>query len=155
MGAIHATPEVIMVRFLLTSLAFLPLVGCVVSIQETPTKSVDPPPAEVAPYIEWADAGCYWSSYDGDFVWWFEADVLDGNGIFDVDAVYADVLDWNGNWIDSFELFRDGSDPILWYSDWLELSTWLDCRYNDYLVEFVAYDALGAMDTVDVIPLTY
>ena len=95
------------------------------------------------------------SAVDRDFVWWCEADVFDANGFEDGSAVYADVLDWDGQFVDSFELYQNLDDKIVWGSAWFELSTWLDCRYPDYIVEFLAYDWLGGVDVLDVTPLVY
>jgi len=145
-----------MLRLISTLPILLLSLGCVVTVHDSDPDPVPPlPPAEEAPFIEWADAGCYWSAVDRDFVWWFEADVFDANGFEDVSAVYADVLDWDGQFVDSFELYQNLDDKIVWGSDWFELSTWLDCRYPDYIVEFLAYDWLGGVDVLDVTPLVY
>jgi len=112
---------------------------------------IDPGPVNLPPYITWAEAGCYWDGYGGDYVWYFEADVDDPDGPGDVIAVYADVYDdWSGDWIDGFELYW--YDGITWFSDWWESSTWLDCSYPYNVVEFSAYDVYEAYDAVDVVP---
>ena len=147
-----------MKRLISTLPIFMATMACEVTVHEHDhDEYVVPvqPIVEEAPFIEWADAGCFWSSFEGDFLWWFQADVFDANGFEDVSAVYADVLDWNGQWVDSFELYQDYNQQLTWYSDWRELSTWLDCRYPDYLIEFVAYDWLGGVDAIDVVPATY
>jgi hypothetical protein len=139
-----------------TLFAFLFFTGCVVTVQDDNHHEPAPlPPVEEAPFIEWADAGCEWSPYDGDFSWWFEADVFDSNGLDDVASVYADVMDWEGHWVDSFALAQDLGHGLMWSAEWLERSTWLDCRYSYYTVEFLAYDWLGGIDVLAVIPLTY
>ncbi len=98
--------------------------------------------ADYAPYVDWADASCYWDRYYDDNVWWFEADVYDENGKGDIEAVYADVYDgWTGEWVDAFELYPDGG--AVWFSAWQERSTYLDCAYYDYIVDFVAVDSSG------------
>ena len=148
-----------MTRSLLTALTILPLsTACTITVDDTgtshghthnPTTSY----SESAPFIEWADSGCYWDSYYGDYIWWFEADVTDADGMFDVAEVYADVYDdyW-GEWVDTFELLQESPNPDNWFSDWMQFSTWLDCGYTGYTVEFVAYDFDDNMDVLDVIP---
>lgn len=107
-----------------------------------------------APYIEWAEAGCAWDGYYRDTIWYFEAGVSDADGAGDVMEVWADVYDErSGAWIDGFELFPAGG--TYWFSDWLQASTWLDCTYPWYVVEFVAYDYHGAEDWLTVVPWTY
>ncbi|MBN1336136.1 MAG: hypothetical protein JXB39_09260 [Deltaproteobacteria bacterium] len=136
-------------RILLAAFAAL-FAGCIVYDSDVR----DPPPPNQPPYIAWAEAGCYWDGYGGDYVWYFEADVDDPNGAGDVIAVYADVYDdWSGEWIDGFELYW--YDGITWFSDWWESSTWLDCYYAYNVVEFTAYDYFEAVDVVDVYPYVY
>ena len=107
-----------------------------------------------SPDIYWADSGCYWDNYNYDDIWWFEADVDDGNGVFDVVAVYADVYDaYSGVWADSFELYPT-NDPYIWFSDWLGSSTYVDCNYGGYLVDIVAYDMVDAFDVYTLAPGT-
>jgi len=135
-----------MTRTFLAALAALST-GCIV----VDADRHDPPPANLPPYISWADAGCYWDPYGGDYVWSFEAEVDDPDGALDVSIVYADVYDdWTGEWIDGFELYP--VEGITWYSDWWQVSTWLDCSYPYNVVEFVAYDVFDAWDAVDVYP---
>lgn len=108
-------------------------------------------PVNVAPVVQWADASCYWDEGYRDDVWWFEADVTDGNGLDDVVAVYADVYDgYTLEWVDAFELYYDGGHTF--YSAWQGDSTYLDCGYYDYLVDFVAEDIVGEGEvyTVDL-----
>jgi hypothetical protein len=95
-----------------------------------------------APLVEWADASCYWDEYYRDDVWWFEADIVDADGLDDVVAVYADVYDgFDGAWVDAFELYYDGGNT--WYSAWQGHSTYLDCGYYDYIVDFTPEDVVG------------
>jgi len=108
-----------------------------------------------SPEILWAEAGCYWDNANVDDIWYFETDVDDPDGVFDITAVWADVYDeWDGTLVESFELFST-DDPYVWFSDWLGSSTWLDCFYQDYTVDIVAYDALDAIDWLTIVPSTY
>ncbi|MCK6506409.1 hypothetical protein L6R53_24050 [Myxococcota bacterium] len=122
--------------------------GCIVYEDPGPPA---PGPGNYAPFVEWADAGCYWDGYYADHIWYFEADVTDPDGALDVVAVYADVYDSRGEWVDSFELFPT-QDPVYWFSDWLGSSTWLDCGYRGYLVDIVAYDSFDAVDVLTITP---
>ena len=90
-----------MKRLISTLPIFIFATACDVTVYEHEDVYVEPvhTVVEEAPFIEWADAGCFWSSAERDFVWWFEADVFDANGFEDVSAVYADVLDWDGVWV--------------------------------------------------------
>lgn len=100
------------------------------------------PVKDFVPTVTWADASCYWDPPTGDFVWWFEADVGDGNGNGDVEAVFADVYDqYNGEWADAFELNWDGGNTF--FSSWQGRSTKLDCEYYQYVVDFTAVDSSG------------
>jgi hypothetical protein len=155
---LHSPGRVLLVSTLAT--------GCVFVDGEPPPETVvvttDPMVYEevvvienAAPYILMADAGCYWEPAYRDELWYFEADVDDADSPFDVVAVYADVYDdFTGEWVDSFELFPT-DDPYFWVSDWMGSSTWLDCHYGGYVVDFVAYDSFDAMDIVSVYPWTY
>ena len=103
------------------------------------------PPAEdnVAASVDWADASCYWDDRSNDDIWWFEADISDNNGLDDMAGVYADVYDaTSGEWVDAFELYYDGGQT--WTSSWQGRSTYLDCDYYNYIVDFVAEDTVGA-----------
>jgi hypothetical protein len=126
-----------------TVLAVLPLflsTGCLVYSGGGHGKQSSP--KNEAPLVEWADASCYWDEAYRDDVWWFEADVADADGLGDVVAVYADVYDgFSGEWVDAFELFYDGGNT--WYSAWQGRSTYLDCGYYDYIVDFVPEDVVG------------
>ena len=62
--------------------------------------------------------------------------------------------EWDGTLVESFELFST-DDPYVWFSDWLGSSTWLDCFYQDYTVDIVAYDVLDAIDWLTIVPNTY
>lgn len=132
----------------LTVLALAPLAACIV--YETPSgEPVNPPP-----YFTYADAGCYADDVYRDFVWYFDVDAQDAAGDWDVVEVYADVFDtWDGAWIDGFELFHEQGPT--WYSAWVGSSTWLDCRYDGYVVDFTAVDSLGQIDVVSVVPVTW
>jgi hypothetical protein len=131
----------------LFALATLP--GCFVYAD-----SDAPGPRNTAPYFTYAEAGCYPDDYYHDFVWYFDADVQDGEGANDVSEVYADVFDsWTGEWVDGFELYPEGG--VIWYSAWVGSSTWLDCTYAGYEVDFTAVDIFGATDVVTVIPATW
>ncbi len=99
-------------------------------------------PKNYAPVIDVADASCYWDDYYADDVWWFQADVTDPNGLDDITGVYADVYDGQtGEWVDAFELYYDQGDTF--YSAWQGRSTYLDCGYYDYLVDFTPEDTAG------------
>jgi hypothetical protein len=129
------------------ALAVLP--GCFVYADE-PAR----PPLNASPLITYADAGCEPDDYYHDFVWYFDADVDDADGPADVDQVYVDVYDsYDGTWVDGFDLYPD--QGITWYSDWVGSSTYLDCTYPDYVVDFTAVDIFGATDVVSVDPLTW
>ncbi len=88
-------------------------------------------------------------------MWWFDTEVFDDNGRNDIVAVYADVYGPQGNVIDSFELYNETPNPDEWFSDWLQWSTYLDCYYGGYEVDFVAYDVHDAVDVYTVYPATY
>ncbi|MED5369890.1 MAG: hypothetical protein VX899_02640 [Myxococcota bacterium] len=140
---------------LLTALAALSLAsGCVV-YNDNDGPDRDPVYVNYTPTIAWADSGCYWDDYNQDFIWWFEAEVYDDNGRTDLTGVYADIYDPYGNFIDSFELYRETPDPDIWFSDWLQYSTNVDCYYGGYQVDFIAYDTYEDWDVVTVIPQTY
>lgn len=113
--------------------------GCYVSVHDDYGSA---PAKDTAPKVTWADASCYWDEGYHDFVWWFQADVADGNGAGDVEAVYADVYDhYNGEWVDAFELYFDGGNTF--FSSWQGRSTYLDCEYYNYVVDFTAVDSAG------------
>lgn len=138
----------------------LPLAACTVTLDDTSGHGHGHTPNTVvdygsSPFIEWADSGCYWDSAYGDYIWWFEADVTDADGLYDVAEVVVDVYDdyW-GEWVETFELLQESPNPDNWFSDWMEYSTWLDCGYSGYTVAFTAYDFDDNMDVVDVIPYT-
>ena len=133
----------------LLALAAASFSGCVVY-----TDAPSHPPVNAAPTILWADAGCYFDTVLRDEVWYFEADADDPNGVLDVTAVYADVYDSrNGQWIETFELFPT-ADPYVWYSDWLGSTTRLDCFYDGYEVDIVAYDSFDDDDIFSLYPDT-
>jgi hypothetical protein len=110
-----------------------------------------PAPVDTAPYITYADAGCYWDDYYRDYVWYFDVDVEDVEGAKDVVAVYADVYDeWDGSWVDGFDLYYEGG--VTWYSAWVGHTTYLDCGYPDYVVDITAVDSWNDADVVSVYP---
>jgi hypothetical protein len=112
------------------------------------------PVRNAAPFISYADAGCYPDDYYHDFVWYFDSDVEDADGANDVSEVYADVYDdWTGEWVDGFELYPEAG--ITWYSSWVGASTYLDCTYSGYVVDISAVDIFGATDVVSVVPATW
>lgn len=126
--------------------------GCIVVADDNDPA---PRPVNVAPYVNWADAGCYYDSYYNDFIWWFETEVWDDNGAQDVVAVYADVYDARGTFVETFQLFPEGPTPQIWFSDWLQYSTYLDCYYSGYQIDIVAYDSFDAYDAVTIRPATF
>ena len=104
------------------------------------------------PVITAAEAGCYWDASYNDYIWYFQASADDPDGVYDVVDMWADVYDnTSGAWVDSFELYAT-SDAYTWYSDWLGSTTYLDCNYMNYFVEFTAYDSYNATAVVDVTP---
>ena len=108
-----------------------------------------------APEILEAEAGCYFDRGYGDDIWYFDAYVDDLDGLHDVTQVWADVYDeFDGQLVESFELYSD-SAGMLWFSDWLGGTTYLDCFYDNYTVDIVAYDSWDAMDYVTIVPYTY
>jgi hypothetical protein len=133
----------------LLSLALIPLTACY----------IDPYPGDGGggpynspPYITWADAGCWWDGQSRDYIWSFEADATDPDGVYDVVDVYADVYDAANVWQDGFDLYPDDYEPSFWYSDWYESSTWLYCSYPGYVVDITAVDSYGDYDIVSVYP---
>lgn len=131
--------------------------GCVIYTDDDDNDYTPPPQQDVnyAPLIGFAEAGCYWDNYNGDFIWYFDSHVFDDDGWRDIRSVHADVYDAYGDWVDSFELYRETPDPDVWFSDWLQYSTYLDCYYGGYTVDFVAYDQYEAYDIVSTQPYTY
>lgn len=131
--------------------------GCIVYDSDYDPDPYNPPvDYNYAPEIIDAEAGVFWDNYYYDDIWYFEADVDDFDGPYDVVAVWADVYDeyYGAEYIESFELFPT-NDPYIWYSDWLGSSTWLDPFYDGYTVDFVAYDAYDEMDVFTVWAYTY
>ncbi|MFT5685356.1 MAG: hypothetical protein ACI8RZ_006307 [Myxococcota bacterium] len=136
-------------------LAAMTTSGCVVYSDGGGGGGYVEPVPNATPYINWANAGCYYDGSFNDDIWYFEADVDDANGVNDVTAVYADVYDVRtGQWVETFELFPT-NDPYIWFSDWLGQSTYLDCNYGGYEVEIVAYDIFDAYDVLSLAPATY
>jgi hypothetical protein len=123
--------------------------GCIF-IDGTSVSGTDNTPND-SPTIAYADAGCWYDSFEQDYVWWFEADVYDDDGAWDIDEVYADVFDTrNSSWVDSFALST--WNDITFSADWAETWTNLTCGYGDYEVDFVAYDAWDAYDVYTIVP---
>lgn len=139
----------------LLALAGLALSGCVVYSSGGAGGAGGGSAFNYSPYINWADAGCYYDAAYQDDIWYFQAEVSDGDGPLDVVEVYADIYDsFTGQWIESFELYPT-DDPYVWFSDWLQYSTYLDCMYRGYEVDLVAYDSFQAYDILTVLPATY
>ncbi len=142
-------------RLATAALAVFLLPACVVYIEDDndSPSPLETPTENVAPEIEEAAAGCYWSPAYKDYIWWFEAVIWDPNGHRDVDVVYADVYEFDsGEWVDSFELYDETNDPMVWFSDWLEDSTWLDCSRGDYFVDITVFDGDDLYDFTQVLP---
>ena len=127
------------------ALALPALSGCVISVEE-------PAPKNYSPRIEYAESGCYWDSFNRDYIWYFEADVNDPDGPYDVVEVWADVFDARGDYLESFRLFRETQYADVWFSDWLQSYSYLDCAWRDYSVDLVAYDSLGQIDQITTLP---
>jgi hypothetical protein len=137
---------------LLLSAALLASACVVYTDDKDPFPEPDPTPANYAPYVLSAEAGCYWDPSYRDYVWTFDADVDDPNGWGDVFEVWADVYDdTTGAWVDSFYL--NPVDEFYWSSAWLQASTWLDAAFPYYVIDFVPYDYSGASSVASVLPL--
>lgn len=99
------------------------------------------------PYIAWAEASCAYDARYGDWVWIFDAEVLDSEGpVRFVDVHVYD--DWSGTWADSFPL-DPTRDPYVWTSAWTQFSTRLYCG-DPYIIDFVAEDHFRAKDVYTV-----
>lgn len=108
-----------------------------------------------SPEVLDAEAGCYYDDYYADDIWYFDALVDDLDGAGDITQVWADVYDeYDGQLVESFELYRS-NESMVWFSDWIGSSTYLDCFYSGYSVDIVAYDTFEDMDYITVIPYTY
>ncbi len=126
--------------------ALLSLNACIVYDSDSA-----PAPVNYAPDINWAESGCFWDNVAYDWVWYFDADVTDPDGLGDVVDVYADVFDdYTGRLVDSFLLSDFGGG--FWSTEWLQYQTYLDCSNGWYVVDFVAYDHYDAVDTYAVYP---
>lgn len=126
--------------------------GCAIYTDSPDVVHVEKESYNYAPEAYLVEAGCYWDSYYGDYVWYFDAEVDDPNGWGDVMEVWADVYDeYTGEWIDSFYL--EPMDEFYWTSAWLQGSTWLDYYYPYYVVDFVPYDYAGAYSITSVYPV--
>jgi len=147
-------------KWITATLALVAMQGCTVYSYDTydePTYVHEDPVVvyNYAPVVLDAYAGVYWDDHYWDDVWYFEAVVDDGDGPYDVVAVWADVYDeWNGALVESFELYPT-ADPYVWYSDWLGHSTWLDPFYRNYSVDVTVYDMYEDSDTMTVWAYTY
>jgi hypothetical protein len=131
----------------LFALALAPLAGCIVYDDTDGPRG----PVNYAPFVESAVAGCYWDPGYQDHIWYFESVVSDPDGALDVVAVYADVYDARGDLVDTFDVLPT-QDPVLWFSDWLGSSTWVDCGYPHYTVDIVAYDSFDEWDVLTIVP---
>jgi hypothetical protein len=144
-------------KLITLGLALLSTTGCIIYTDDEPNR-IDPTIdiyVNSQPFVLWGDAGCYYDRSFRDDIWYFEAEVDDFDGPLDVISVWADVYDeWDGSWVESFELFPT-NDPYMWYSDWLGSSTFLDCYYNNYTVDIVAYDSFDEYDYTTVWARTY
>ena len=145
------------IAFILTGL--ITATGCVISVEDDTRRDRHPEVAvvyNVAPTVWDGEAGCYWDSYYGDDIWYFEADVDDADGPGDIVSVWADVYDegHGGAYVESFELYPT-NDPYIWFSDWMGSSTWLDCWYGGYTVDLIAYDSFDDYDYLTVWADTY
>ncbi|MCA9518964.1 MAG: hypothetical protein KC635_28710 [Myxococcales bacterium] len=106
------------------------------------------------PRIRSADAGCFTDA--GFDYWYFEADVTDPNGYLDVVAVDVHIYDERagGELVTQFGL-NPTEDPAIWYAEVPDQQQGLDCFYNGFSVDFVAYDSLDLDDAVTIVPATY
>jgi hypothetical protein len=130
-----------------------PLAAALLAAPACVIYDTDGPPVarNSAPFFTYADAACGWDDYYRDDVWFFEADVDDYDGPADVVAVYADVYDdYTGEWVDGFELYPEAG--ITWSSAWVGSSTYLECGYPDYVVDFTAYDTFDMTAVTSVYP---
>lgn len=140
-----------MTRIALALLVALP--ACVV-VGDGPAPAPEPY-VNYAPVVNYAEAGCYWDGGYADYIWYFDAQVDDPNGVYDIASVWADVYDGpSGAWVDSFELYPT-NDAHEWFSDWLGSSTYLNCGYPNYEVDVVVYDTTDTYGVVTVIPYIY
>ena len=142
-------------RFLMTLGIATLTTGCIVVESDYDTGYDEPVVLNYAPEVLFAEAGCYWDNSYRDDIWYFEAEVTDMDGAYDLTQVWADVYDeWDGTLVESFELYPT-EVPGLWFSDWLGSTTWLDCFYQDYTVDFIAYDTFEDVGYSTVVPYTY
>ena len=126
-----------MTRFAVALLAALP--ACVVYDTDHVVVEEPAPYVNYAPVINYAEAGCYWDGYYGDYIWYFTGDFDDPNGVYDVVSAWADVYDGpTGAWV-----------------DWLGSSTYVDCNYRGYEVDIVVYDSLDVYTATTVLPVYY
>ena len=124
--------------------------GCIVVTEGGPHTTLNHTPT-----INWADAGCYWDNYYYEDIWYFEANVSDFDGVYDVVSVYADVYDtYNGRWIETFEL-APTNDPSFWSSTWFADTTYTSCYYGGYEVDITAFDSFNDYDVITIRPYTF
>jgi len=139
-----------MTRAIWPALALSLTTGCIV--YEDPGVPGGP---NHAPFVQQADAGCYWDPVYQDDIVYFDATVTDPDGPYGVVSVWADFYDSRtGAWVDTFDLYPT-NDPSVWFSDWLGRSTYVDCYYGGYVVDITATDNADATDVLSIIPATY
>ena len=138
-------------KTIITLLALsLTTTGCILVTEGEPHDTYN-----YAPTINWADAGCFWDSYYYEDIWYFDADVSDFDGLYDVVSVYADVYDTaTGRWIETFEL-DPTNDPSFWSSTWFADTTYVSCYYGGYEVDITAYDTFNDYDIITIKPYTF
>lgn len=129
--------------------------GCIVHSSDHHHHPAPSPAVNHAPVVLDGVAGVFWDQAYYDDIWYFEAEVDDVEGPYDVVQVWADVYDeYTGLIVDSFELFPT-TDPFVWYAEYFGTDTWLDPFYPRYTVDLVAYDSWDAWDYLTVWALTY
>jgi len=144
-----------MPRLLAVAALLAAATGCIIIDDGPDTVVVDDPVYNRAPRVRDAWATCAYDTRYRDDILTLEAIVDDPDGWRDVMSVWADVYDdWTGDLVQSFELYPT-DDPNFWFSDWLVSTTWIDCWYGYYSVDFVAYDSYDAFDVYTTWPATY
>ena len=146
-----------MTRIATLALALAVSTGCIFVDDGNDPVIIDDTPMFVnsAPFVDDAAAGCFFDDFNLDDVWYFEALVDDPDGVLDVMQVWADVYDdRTGELVQSFELYPT-DDPFLWYSDWLASTTYLNCWYDLYSIDVIAYDSFDDWSAVTILPATY
>ena len=104
------------------------------------------------PIVIDGEAGCDLDA-SGRAYWYFEAEVDDWDGLDDIDAVEADVYDeWRGGRLaDTFEL-APTYDGDIWFGEWPERGTALDCHYHGYSVDLVVWDVYDGYSVLTLSP---